>query len=384
MCAPRQHRVTGPSRQHGISLVEALVALLVMSFGTVALLGVQANLRLNADVSKQRGEAVRLAQEALEELRNFGTVAEFEALADVAAAQVAGFASNTTFTRSIDVANGATARERLLTVDVGWTDRTGQAQSVRLTTSVHGVPAALAGTLAYPADAAYTRTPAQRHAGIPPGAVTQSDGTSVFTPPGGGTTTWVFNNVTGFITQVCVGGVCTDINARLLAGYVRFATDGTPPTGDDAEVPPSVKPVTPLIDVIVSQTAPIVATVACYEDQSYPAWVPYYCAVPLGLNAAWSGRSLVQNLSLASTVADADSALYRVCRYTRVRSQAAVSPPTLRNVDHPLDYVNVGEALLQQNFLVIRAGDGTTAFDCPDDTDTDLVNARTWHHQPPT
>lgn len=368
--------------QHGISLVEALVALLVMSFGTVALLGVQANLRMNADVAKQRSEAVRLGQEALEDMRSFGTLADFEALADVPATDIAGFASNTTFTRTIDVANGATARERLLTVDVGWADRTGQAQSIRLTTSVHGVPPALAGSLVVASDTAYTNTPAQRHAGIPPGAVTQSDGTSTFSPPGGGGTSWVFNNVTGYITRVCLGGVCTDVNARLLAGYVRFATGPTQPTGDDAEVPPSARPVAPMIDVVVAQTAPSPATVACYEDQSFPGWVPYYCAVPLGIGSAWSGRSLVQNLPLASSIADATATLYRICRYTPERSQAAVAPPAFRNVDHPLDYVNVNQALLQQNFLVIRAGDGSTAFDCPDDTDGDLVDARTWHHQP--
>ena len=45
--------------QRGISLVEALVAMLVMSFGMLAIVGLQATLRLNADVAKQRAEAVR-------------------------------------------------------------------------------------------------------------------------------------------------------------------------------------------------------------------------------------------------------------------------------------------------------------------------------------
>ena len=68
----------------------------------------------------------------------------------------------------------------------------------------------------------------------------------------------------------------------------------------------------------------------------------------------------MQNRPLASSIADATATLYRICRYTPERSQAAVAPPAFRNVDHPLDYVNVNEALLQQNFIVIRAGDGST------------------------
>ena len=43
--------------------------------------------------------------------------------------------------------------------------------------------------------------------------------------------------------------------------------------------------------------------------------------------------------------------------------------------------------LLNQNFLVIRAGDGTTAFACPTDVPVDpaagnLVNSNTLVHQP--
>jgi hypothetical protein len=55
----------------------------------------------------------------------------------------------------------------------------------------------------------------------------------------------------------------------------------------------------------------------------------------------------------------------------------------MTNVDHPLDYLNLTESLINQNFLIIRAGDGTTPFDCPaDDGGSPLINGNTWHHQP--
>ena len=55
----------------GVSLVEALVALAVMAFGMLAVAGIQGMLRLNSDVAKQRSEAVRIAQEQIEQLRAF-------------------------------------------------------------------------------------------------------------------------------------------------------------------------------------------------------------------------------------------------------------------------------------------------------------------------
>ena len=60
--------------QRGVSLIEALVAMAIMAFGMLALLGLQGALRGNSDVSKQRSEAVRYAQEQIELLRGFSTL----------------------------------------------------------------------------------------------------------------------------------------------------------------------------------------------------------------------------------------------------------------------------------------------------------------------
>ena len=51
--------------QRGVTLIEALVALMVMAFGMVALVGLMSNLRRSTDVAKQRSEAMRLAQAEL-------------------------------------------------------------------------------------------------------------------------------------------------------------------------------------------------------------------------------------------------------------------------------------------------------------------------------
>lgn len=82
----------------------------------------------------------------------------------------------------------------------------------------------------------------------------------------------------------------------------------------------------------------------------------------------------------ASSIADSSAGTHRVCRYTPVRAHTATG---LKNQDHPLDYTTVTTSLVNQNFLLILGGDGTTAFDCPaDDTATPRINGNTYHHQP--
>ena len=63
------------SRQRGVSLIEALIAMLVMALGMVGIAALQAKLRVNSDVAKQRSEAVRIAEEDIENFRAFGTLA---------------------------------------------------------------------------------------------------------------------------------------------------------------------------------------------------------------------------------------------------------------------------------------------------------------------
>jgi hypothetical protein len=198
---------------------------------------------------------------------------------------------------------------------------------------------------------------------------------------------------------------CIPVDARLLAGYVRFATASTTrPTSASTENPQGV--VEPL-DVVVQQTSPtaLAGVVDCLEDL-LPDAVAYYCAVPIGTSPSWSGRS---ELVLATTrvfdpTLPTDPDRRRVCRYTPVRNcQPAVGStiwgasgatatcsgvaPTpsrlMRNQDHPYDYVGVTTSLVNQNFLVIRAGDGVTAFDCPGDGPSAYANTNTWRHQPP-
>ena len=374
---------TRRNHERGVSLIEALVALFVMSFGTLAVLGVQSTLRMNGDTARQRAEAVRIAQETIERRRSFakfdtGAEARYTDIVDAGPTDVVSVNTNTTYRRTENVEISTNPRVRTLTVTIDWRDRSDVQQAVRMTSSVFGAEPELAGSIGIPSDLSLVRNPHARHPSVPVDAVDLGNGTSEFTPPDAGGVTWIFHNGTGYITSTCTSGVCVEANAWLLAGFVRFATAGLP-TPADAEVPPSsALPVS----VVVEQTAPAVAVVNCYERNA-ATYVAYFCAVPVTLpTKVWSGRSLVNGLSLAANVADASAAAKRVCRYTPVRSHA-VAPTGIKNAEHPLDYVSVDRGLTNQNFLVVLAGDGAVAYDCPDDDPaTPYLRGTTWHHQP--
>ena len=368
----------------GVSLIEALVALVVMAFGMVGVVGMQASLRMNADIAKQRSEAVRIAQEAIEARRAYSvmqTSAGLSAYADIVsqgAASVVGYTTNTTYTLALSVVNSVEPQMKTLTVDVRWDDRTGQAQSLRIITGIAGTPPELAGTLSLPPSGQSNSPIRGRNSGIPRTAMDRGDGSSSFAPPGVAGTSWIFSNVSGVITQVCVGLACTDVNARLLTGFVLFATGPTQPTPELGELPTSDSFA---VHVQLDRTAPSPLTVDCFEETA-ARYVQYFCAVPVGVGLRWSGKSTLSILPLASSIADPSSGLFRVCRYTPVRNSHPVVGPEISNQEHPLDYANVTVGLINQNFLVIRAGDDLVAFGCPADGPSTFINSNTWHHQP--
>ena len=120
-------------RVNGVSLIEALVALAVMAFGLMGVAGLQASLRLNADVARQRAEAVRIAQEAIEDARSFsilqapapaGKTAYDGLLATVPATTVTSLAgANTTYTLTRTLVVNAAQNYKTVTADVAWVDR---------------------------------------------------------------------------------------------------------------------------------------------------------------------------------------------------------------------------------------------------------------------
>jgi len=388
---------TAVRRQVGVSLIEALVALAVIAFGLLGAVGAQFALRQNGDLVRQQAEAMRIAQENIEVWRAYDVVAApavpasgvtaYAGIGNQPEETVAGTASNTNYllTRTVtDAQTGAPREPRIktLVVDVRWKDRADRDQTVRLTTRIAGVPPELAGSLGLPARSSQVGPVRGRHPAVPVQANDIEGGRSVFPPPGGGTLTWTFDNYSGLIVRVCASpDACEDVTLLPVSGFVRFATGAVQPSATDAESPPGSRVA---LDVVIAQSAPSAADVSCFEEFVDPEAIAYYCAVPTAgsVPTQWSGRARLAGTTFAPLVAASlavvDSAAYKVCRYTPENTDT----PTRGNIDQPLDYLNVREPLAQQNFLVIRAGNGTVPFSCPVDDAATPVNSNTRAHQP--
>ena len=115
----------------------------------IAIARLQGHLRLDVDVSRQRSEAVRLAQQDMESLRGFATLASIDsrpAFAAIASA-TRTLDSGTAYTISRDVAPTDMPHARSITVSVGWTDRSGTRQQFALHSIIAGIDPALSGAL---------------------------------------------------------------------------------------------------------------------------------------------------------------------------------------------------------------------------------------------
>ena len=395
--------------QRGVSLIEALVAMAIMAFGMLALLGLQGALRGNSDVSKQRSEAVRYAQEQIELLRGFSTLDTATgartyaqiALDTGTSVSLPGYATSASFTREVSVTafppttpsdfdRYYSAPHKNVNTRVSWTDRSNNQQWVQLNTMIARIAPEIVGALSVPATGSAAQGSASRSVQVPVNAVDLGNGTSQFTPPGAATgVTWIFDNISGLITKLCAGTTCTAANLQLLSGYVRFALTSSQPQPADAESPPNIRAAHPAVGVLVATRTPTVSTTFCYtESSASDSYVAYFCAVPVTSGVAiWSGQSLVtlngytsgSGGYFASSICDATVGLFRVCRYTTARAQT-----TIPNAEHPFEYVSVAGSLINQNFLIIRAGNGSASYDCPNDDPATPVYGRTWHHQPST
>jgi len=137
------------SRQRGVALLEALLAFLVLSIGLLALSRLQAHLRTNADASRERTEAVRLAQTDIEGLRAFANAADWAAIVD-ASGDVTPAGSRTRYTLDRVVQTSADPVLKAIHVTLQWNDRQGVAQQLRLATLIGGQDPALSAALTLP------------------------------------------------------------------------------------------------------------------------------------------------------------------------------------------------------------------------------------------
>jgi Tfp pilus assembly protein PilV len=410
----------GIRQSRGVSLVEAMVALAVMAFGMLTVVGVQSTLRLNADVAKQRSEATRIAQETIESQRAFTAIegpGGYEQLIveDPDPVPAIGLFTNTTYNVQRAVVTSVDPPGKVLRVTVSWNDRAGGSQFVTLASTIAAAAPALSGTLAVRTGTAAVgpmRRPLGRNPSIPVQARNFGDGRSAFVPPLRPWMVLVFNNVTGLITGICdfgfsgqqftndtitpadVASCDNNTLAQLLTGFVRFVRDAGGPAliAADVEDPPGPALRMRMQLTLTSTGHPTGSF--CIDDANYDTtfdgaqrFGTYFCVIKSNSSGLWSGITLIEaqltrvgGTDIDWVIDDAPSVSneFKVCRYTSASSDAQSVP----NTGHPRNYADVSGNLTDQNFVVIPAIKA-----CPTDTAAnpsagDFVNSNTLQHQP--
>ena len=404
----------------GTSLLEALVAFLVLSLGMLTVARLQTHLRASADVARQRSEAVRLAQQELENLRSFSVIAPgsgARAYADIVSAvatlddAAAQPGANTRYTLTRTVLDDAVPNAKSASLRVAWDDRSGSPQQIVLDSLIAGVDPAYSGALGTATSNLRLRGALARAPGIPVLAKDLGNGSSAFKPVGSGSVVLVFDNRTGLLTSRCSGASaasnnatlsaadlidCTATSALLLSGSVRFSA-ATPPdaaSANDAPLPLAIAlaasggsyALAPqctsealktvaidsggrrrLRDVAIDATAATLGLAAWQETGA--RFAAYHCVVTPLASGRWSGRTTIVPSGWTLGAAATD---WRVCRFSAdLDGSGAIDA----NIEHPGDYSNVDAVLANQNFLVVRGdqscptgvapafnGSGSTAF----------------------
>ena len=330
----------------GFTLIEALIALAVVAFGLMGLASMQGLLSRSADVAKQRSEAVRLAQQQIESLRGYTSIA-------VAAGQASwdGMANgsdttttNATYTRAWTIAGAASEPMRRVSVNVAWTDRVGEAQNVTLNTVISKTDPLDVGLLGFPLPQNTTlKRPKNRNLNIPVPAVDLGNGKSVYQLANNFAV--VFGNDTGYVVMKCEFVVtsaaelssCITYSAYILAGYVSLSGGSFPGSLG-------------LSTAGLTGTTGVTCTMGNAVDQndgSAIAGYKYYlCVVAVAPNTTWGGSVKLTGMQTGADLL--------VCRF---QFPAATGVSTnARNVQ---PYSAVAESLDNQNYVI------TTSSSCP-------------------
>ena len=351
----RRERARTRRRVLGFTMLEALIAFAIGGFGLLAIARITIGMQGASDLAKQMSEATIVGERKLEELRAYQQVAAYTG-AQVAAGQW-GFlniatgsqnvvGTNATYTVAWTVTDApAPMTSKTAVVDVGWTDRQGNARNANLNTVIAGTnPSSSLGLTVTPAGTPI-RKPKNRDLNVPVPAIDVGGGLSAFTPPGGAASLHlVFNNTTGVLTKICTGAgsalagwTCSNITGYLVSGFIAV----------DNQANATLSSPFTLVFTLTQGTFD-----ACYNDsalatKTYAGFVTFTCVVlPNGATpSVWSGTMNVGGISIGT-----GSGNDKICRYSADYDGSG----GITNAEHPATYANVTESLENQNFMVMK------------------------------
>lgn len=135
-------RIRSKHKYRGQTLVEALVTLLFIAVGVVALVRFQNYLAFDNSVSRQKADATAIAQSRMETLRDFqvlNNTSGYTSYESIASGSAVVTGSTATYNVAWTVTTNTDPDYKDVTVTVSWTDRNGGSQSVVLNSRIAGI-----------------------------------------------------------------------------------------------------------------------------------------------------------------------------------------------------------------------------------------------------
>lgn len=345
--------LTPPAPARGFSLVEAVITMLLVAVGLLTMGATFMKLSRSEDVGRQRSEATRLVVDQVEAMRAYTQITAGSA-GVVSWNGLAGgedrISTNADFARRWTLSGTAADTMRTLRVDVTWTDRGNEAQTISMSTVIARTDPADVGVLGFPLPANTTlKRPKNRNLNIPVPASDLGNGESAFRLPGTNFAV-VFSNESGYVVKQCslASNVttitladlrdCSDATAYILAGYISLNSVASFPSGLAIN--------TGGLTGLSGATCSVSNATDQTSGYAIAGYKYYLCVVSMPASgAAWSG-----GVKLAAPALNSGSN-YRVCRFQY--QVAAGIGANQRNVQ---PYDRVAESLDSQNYVITDQG----------------------------
>ncbi len=353
-------------REQGGSLLEALVSTLILSLGVLGATQTYAWFRFHGDLSRERAQAVRWAQQGLEAIR-----ASDSGLVEAIPPYQPGHLQR--------AAGGDHLPLTQHDVSIHWTDRSAGTQAVTLRTLHADVDPLYSAALTLSTPDTWLAP--RRH--LPPQAVPFDSHGSVVRPSPTAGIVWIVSHLSGLVTAQCrvASSIatrditsadlrdCLPAQGTLLSGYIRFqhAPLGASPSSEDTPLPTRVA-----LQLTPEPEQPPHCDTDLVTGRPEP-FVAYTCFVHLPAESpGWSGA--LHLLPVGWRLGEVEGT-FRVCRHYSVLDDGDLPG---RSNQRPTRYEHVRGPLRLQNYLVIPAQQA-----CPDTPTThNGVPVHTVAHQP--
>lgn len=122
-----------------VSLVEVLVALVVLALGIAAIVRFQGVALENRGFISQQNEAIQIAEDRIGQLRDYevlNTTAGKSAYEDIVSGSASVSKASATYAVSWSVSDEASPEHKVVTITVSWTDRQNQSRSIVLSSII--------------------------------------------------------------------------------------------------------------------------------------------------------------------------------------------------------------------------------------------------------